>query len=153
MALHLRDQIMDALATLLAGLTTTGHRVFVDRDLDAEPLQASELPAISLMQADDSTEPLTLAFPRTMDAVLDVDVVAHVKAATGTAARLLANLIAKEVAAALGAQPLVASLGAVITQSQSPPEWDGASELPAGRLTLRYRVRYQFNESTPDVPG
>ena len=46
MALHLRDQIMDALATLLTGLTTTGSRVYVDRDADSEPLSAAELPGI-----------------------------------------------------------------------------------------------------------
>lgn len=153
MALHLRDQIMAGLITALTGLTTTGARVYVDRDTDGEPLGDADLPGLVVTHADESDEPLTLAFPRTIDAQLDVDIAAHVKAVTNNAARLLANLIAKEVAAALGAQPLVASLGAVITPSQSPPEWDGGGEYAQGRLTLRYRVRYQYKESTPDIEG
>lgn len=153
MALHLRDQVMAGLVTALTGLTTTGSNVFADRDTDGEPLGDASLPGLVLTHADEATEPLTLAFPRTLDAQLDIDIAAHVKAVTNSAARLLANLIAKEVAAALGAQPLVASLGAVITPSQSPPEWDGGGEYAQGRLLLRYRVRYLFNESTPDVPG
>lgn len=153
MALHLRDQIIAGLVSALTGLTTTGARVYADRDTDGEPLGDDMLPGLVILSADQADEPLTLSIPRTIAASFDVDVVAHVKAASNSAARLLANLVAKEVAAALGAQPLLASLGALITPSQSPPEWEGGAELPTGRLTLRYRVRYHYKENAADVAG
>ena len=54
MADHRREQILDALATALTGLTTTGANVFRGR---AYPLDDASLPAILIYQGQDEPVP------------------------------------------------------------------------------------------------
>lgn len=151
MALHLRDQIMDALATALTGLTTTGARVYVDRDADTEPLADGELPGLTIVQGDETSEVRTLQTPRVFERLLDVDISAFVKLTTSTAARKQLNLIDKEVQIAIAANLSLGVGAKYITPVQASFEFAGDGDKPLARARLRYQVMYLFAENAPDV--
>lgn len=154
MALHLRDQIMDALATALTGLTTTGARVYADRDELTEPLENNELPGLTINQVGESIDPLTLGFPRRLQHVLDVDIVALVKRTGNTLARKQLNLIDQEIRSALAANAATLSLGVgakYTTPVQADFEIVGDADKPLGRARFRWQVFYLTDENTPDV--
>lgn len=151
MALHLRDQIMDALATALTGLTTTAARVYVDRDDLTEPLGDNELPGITITQGDEQSEVLSLSPPATIQAVLDVDVVAHVKLTTSTATRKQLNLISQQVQVAVGANRTLSGLCEHVAPVQASPEIVADADKPIGRLRMRYQVLYLYRENAPDT--
>lgn len=154
MALHMRDQIMDALGTALTGLTTTASRVYLDRDEITEPLENNELPGLTINQVTESIDPLTLGTPRRLQQVLDVDIVALVKRTTNTAARKQLNLIDKEIRAALCANAASLSLGVgakYCTPVQADFEIVGDADKPLGRARFRWQVFYLTDEATADV--
>ena len=151
MALHMRDQIMDAIGAALGALTTTGARVYLDRDDLTEPLSGEELPGLTIVQGEDSSEPLNLNVPDTIRAVLDVDVVAHVKRTTNTATRKQLNLISQEVQVAIGANRTLSGLCERVYPVQATPEIIGDGDKPMGRLRMRYQVIYLYRENAPDA--
>lgn len=151
MALHLRDQIMDALATLLTGLTTTGARVYVDQDADSEPLADGQLPGLTIMQRDESSEMVSLPQPRIFQRLLDIEIVAHVKLTTPTAARKQLNLIDKEVQTAIAGSLSLGGACKHLTPQQVDFEFDGGGDKPMARARMRYQALYLFAENAPDV--
>jgi len=151
MALHLRDQIMDALATLLTGLTTTGARVFVDRDADSEPLADGELPGLTIMQRDETPETVSLPQPRIFQRELNIEIVAHVKLTTPTAARKQLNLIDKEVQIAIAGSLSLGGACKHLTPTPIDFEFDGGGDKPMARARIGYRALYLFAENAPDV--
>lgn len=154
MALHMRDQIMDAIITALTGLTTTASRVYGDRDELTEPLENNELPGLTVNQVSESTEAATLAAPRRLTHALDVDIVALVKRTTNTLTRKQLNLIDQEIQSALGANAAALSLGVgakYISKVQSDFEIVGDADKPIGRARFRYQVLYLTDENAPDV--
>lgn len=151
MALHLRDQIVDAVKTLLTGLTTTGARCYVDRDIDEEPIGAAELPALNIEQGDESSEAATISAPRTMQAFLDITVTGFSKLATGTLARKKLNLISQEVQVAMAGDRSLGGLCKYTTLMQTDFELSSQGEQPVGLVRMRYQVLYLYAENTPDV--
>lgn len=148
MALHLRDRIVDAIGTLLTGLSTTSTRVYLDR---VDVLEAAELPGLTIMQANESSEPLTVSTPRTMQAVLDVDVTCHSKLATGTLARKQLNLMTQEVQVAMAGDRSIGALAKVATLVQTDFDYSGDGEYPVGTARMRWQILYLYAENTPDV--
>lgn len=151
MALHLRDQIMDALATLLTGLTTTGSRVYVDRDADSEPLSAAELPGITIQQVDESVQALTLGQPRHLERYLNVQIDAFVKLTTSTLARKQLNLIDKEIQTAIAGSLSLGGVCKYVTATQVDFSTAGDTDKPQSRARMNYQVFYMFTETTPDT--
>lgn len=151
MALHLRDQIMDALATLLTGLTTTGTRVYLDRDTDTEPLGTDQFPGLTMEQRDDVAENLTLG-GRVFQRSLNVEVVAHVKRVTGTQARKQLNLINQEIEVALYSDRSLGGLCKYINPGNFDFSTAGDADLVVARMTMQFNVIYLYAEGAPDVP-
>lgn len=154
MALHMRDQIMDAIGAALGALTTTGARVYLDRDDLTEPLSGEELPGLTINQVSESKDYETIPHPRRISRVLDVDIVALVKRPTGTAARKQLNLIDKEIETTLCANASTISLGVgakYVKSPQSDFEIVGDADKPLGRARFRYQVFYLTDENAPDV--
>ena len=146
---HLQQQVLDLIkATLVAGATTAGNRVFVDR---VDPLQPQELPAIRVDEAPDGEriEALTVsgAYQRRL-AVQIVCVVAH-----GTGAAQHARSLGLEVEQLLQTSaPLVAlcRMGIELTSSRPQIEGDG-DRLMATREQL-WQFAYAARAETPDTP-
>lgn len=151
MALHLRDQIIDAITAALTGLTTTGANVFTDRDIANEPLADTALPALNIEQGDESSIPVSLGYPRTVQATVTVDIAAHTKRATGTLARKQANLIAQEVQVALYANRQLGGLNEKMTLSRTSYTPSSESDSARGELTMSVEVEYFYKEDRPDV--
>lgn len=151
MALHLADQIIDAVGVLVTGLTTTGARVFMDRDLATEPLADSELPGLAVTIGDEQDTPETLDNPSVMNATLDIDITVAVKLSTMTLARKQLNLCRNEIQKAIAADRKLGGKCEKIQIAQASYEFDGASDKPIATVTLRYQAQYLYYENTPDV--
>lgn len=150
MALHLRDRILDAFATLLTGLTTTGSNVFTDRDSDNEPLGADVLPALTIQQIDDTAENLTLG-GRVFQRALNIEVMAHVRQTTGTLARKKLNLINQEIEVALATDKSLGGLCKYINPGNFDFSTTGDADLVVARMRMQFQVIYLYAEGTPDT--
>lgn len=148
MALHVREQIMVAMAAALTSLTTIGANVFRDRDTGERPLQASEVPALVLEDNGEPAETVTLGAGGIMERTMAVRVTAHVKAASGTSAQL--NLILKEVEIALAGASLGGAKYALLRQV-GQREVSEATDLPTLRQAFDFDVLYYTARGTPDV--
>lgn len=73
---HVREQIRDAVVTAVTGLTTTGSNVYKSR---VYPLRESNLPGLNIYTLPESSEPITMDRPRTIQRVLNVEIEIHVK--------------------------------------------------------------------------
>lgn len=143
MANHVRQQLREAVAAALTGLTTTGTRVFQSR---AYPLQITDLPCLVVTTDGDSMEYLTVKKPAQLQRDTQVRIEAY---ATGTS-----NLddtldtICKEVEIAMDNLSTIAkSVGFVGTQLNI----DVVSEKPVGKATLIYRMQLVTLSNAPDV--
>lgn len=151
MALHLADQIVDAVAVLVTDLTTTGPRVYPDRDLEANPLEASELPGLTVNIGDETGEPQTVDNPSTMQAVLNVGITVGVKLTTMTAARKQLNLCRNEIQKAIAADRRLGGKCERIWLAQADYEFNGGGDKPMATVRLGFQALYLYYENTPDV--
>lgn len=150
MALHLRDRILDAFATLLTGLATTGSNVFKDRDSDNEPLGADVLPALTIQQVDDAGANLTV-HGRVFQRALNLEVVAHVRQTTGTLTRKKLNLINQEIEVALATDKSLGGLCKYINPGNFDFSTTGDADLVVARMRMQFQVIYLYAEGTPDT--
>lgn len=151
MALHLADQIVDAVVVLVTGLTTTGARVFADRDIDDEPFADGELPGLTVNIGDETDEPQTLDNPSTMQAVLNVGITVGVKLTTMTAARKQLNLCRNEIQKAIAADRRLGGKCERIQLAQAEYEFNGGGDKPMATVRLVFQAVYLYYENTPDV--
>jgi hypothetical protein len=147
MADHLRQQIVDAIATTVTGLATTSTRVFKER---VYALEASNLPGILIEDGAEQLMSTTLSTPRTFVREMRVNVIGAAASVSTLGATL--NQIAKEVEIAM-AMPVSALAGkakasrlATISKQMS-----GDGSQPLGTITLGYDVTYITAENSPDV--
>lgn len=141
---HVRRQIREAAATALAGLATTGTRVFQSR---LHPLRDADLPCL-LVNTDDEAieaENAVLNGELTRDLTLTVRGVAKVSADLDD----VLDSIAEQVEPVLS----VLALGGLAKRcalQRINVEMDDALEKPVGVITLAYQVTYF---TTPGQPG
>lgn len=148
MADHLRDQILTAVSAALTGLATTGPRVFLDQD---NPLEDGELPGLTILQAGESNEVVSMPRPRLMQAVFDIDVSAYVKRTHAqNDVRKQVNTICKEVQVAMATAPLAGAKYATLVQTDF--QLSGDAENPVAMATMRWQILYFYQENAPDVP-
>lgn len=148
MALHVREQIMAAVVSALTGLTTTGARVYRDRDTEERPLQSDEVPGLVIDDDGDPAEILTMGVDRILARTMRVRVVAHVKAASGYSASL--NLILKEVEIALSSAALGGAKYAALAQI-GEREKSESGDLPVVRQEFTFEMPYYTTHDAPDV--
>jgi hypothetical protein len=147
MADHVRKQLRDAIATTLTGLPTTGAHVFKSR---VYPLQDADLPGIVIRNRYETSTPLTIDEPRTLDRVVQFDIVAVAKMDANLDDML--DTMCKEIEAAL-TMPLAAisALARTIALQSTSFDLQGTAEKKAGMATLLYEVNYFTKENAPDV--
>jgi hypothetical protein len=130
---HARQQIREALAARVTGLTTCGTRVFQSRMVPQETL-----PLLLVTTNDEEINPGTIG--DIYERVLSVSVIGLAKATANLDDTL--DTIAAEVEVAMSAE-YWAELVAINVG------FDEMLEKPAGRIELVYRVTYRTASSVP----
>jgi len=148
MPAHVREQIASAAVTALTGLATTGARVFRDRDTEASPLEAAELPALVIEDDGDPAEIVSLGQGRVLERRMRLTVTAHVKALSGYSAAL--NEILKEVEVALAGAALGGAKYAALAEVGAR-ELSEAGDAPAVRQAFVFEFLYYTAHNAPDV--
>ena len=136
---HARQQIREAVATLVTGLTTTGSRVFQSRFYR---VQASELPALFIYSTDESIERETIGTGPYLRRELSIRIEGMAKALDNLDDTL--DTIGEEVEDALGGQ-LPAGVDDFRISSVSI-DYSGEGEQPVGVIRMDFVARYQTAE-------
>lgn len=145
MANHLRRQIREAAATSLAGLTTTGSRVYQMR---IYPLQDGELPGLLVFTKDEAAERVTFPRPSIFERSVELVVEGYAKANSDLEDTL--DAIAKEVEVAIATDPGFAGLAKSTTYRSTEVELVDA-ESPVGMVRIVFDCVYMAREDSPDV--
>lgn len=140
---HARQQIREALATAVTGLTTTSTRVFQSR---MHALAVAELPCLLVNTDDEKIEPLTVHSPALLERTLTAVVRGVARAASDLDDTL--DTIAKEVETALGAATL-SGLVKTITLAGIEVEMDNLIDKPVGVISLSYQISYLTTANAP----
>lgn len=149
------QQILDALAALLAPAATGAATVDVERDDSAEPYETAELPAINLLAVEDQIFAPTRIGMGLGEPVLQVHRLALVVQIVyrGTAGARLARQIGDTVEQLVASDPL---LGGVCSQGLLPDgrQWlrDDAAEQPLTRQNTRFVGEYRTYSNAPNQP-
>jgi hypothetical protein len=147
-ALHVREQITVAAVAAVTGLSTTAANVFRDRDTEARPLQAGELPGLTVTDDGDPSEIISLGIGRLLERHMRISFTAHVKSTSGYSAQL--NQILKEIEVALAGSGLGGAKSANLVEV-SPREVSEASETPTVRQSFNFEFYYVTSHDAPDV--
>ncbi|MDX6481721.1 MAG: hypothetical protein QOG85_2231 [Gaiellaceae bacterium] len=149
MANHLRQQVCDRIAQILAGLTTTEDRVYQTR---VYPLAQDEIPCLLIYGLTEEVDTRTLAGRRIQDRNLRVAIEAVAQVNEELEQTL--NRMAHEVEAALGADQ---TLGALLSDASRLERTEigltkaAEDQKPAGTARLTYVCKYITREGAPDV--
>ena len=143
---HLRTQIRTALAARLAGLTTTGARVYTTQ---LYPLEASSLPGLLIVTDGEAIEAVSIGAPPVLARALNVRVVALVAATSGHEATL--DQIALEVEVALAADRTLGALTKGAQLRGLRPAFDAEGGQPVGRMEMFYTFDYRAVEGAPQT--
>lgn len=146
MANHIRQQLREAVAAAVTGLTTTGSRVFQSR---AYPLQISDVPCLVVTTDGDSIEQETVHHPYIQSRQVQLRIEGYAVGTTNLDDTL--DGICKEVEIAVDNATLsmVDDIGFAGTQLDTA-NVPGA-EKPVGKLTLIYRITVRTMSNSPDV--
>lgn len=146
MANHVRQQIREAAATLLSGLTTTSTRVYQNR---LHPLADANLPCLLVNTDSEEIEPLTMHSTPDLDRTLELQVRGVAKAVSNLDDTL--DTIAKEVEVVLGASSVMPTLCKTVRLTGLKVDLEDGKESPVGIITLTYRVNYITASNAPDT--
>lgn len=149
MANHVRQQIREAAATLLTGLTTTGARVFQSR---VKVLADNELPCLVVLTNNETVENISSDADPIYERSLDLQVIAKAKQTDNLDDKL--DTIMKEVETAIHASVSANTLSNLckgISLSSIEVELNGEGEKPVGQATMTFNVTYYTRAAAPDV--
>lgn len=147
--IHVREQIIEAIAVCITGLPTTGTRVFESR---VDALERDQLPCLTtrFLPATESITPITMAAPRRLDCRCRPQVVISARASDEVTVRKQVNAISLEVQMAL-AMPAAVGPWKILTPLGFELNLSGAGEQVAGEGILTYEAQYYIAENAPDV--
>lgn len=151
MADHVREQITVAVVAAVTSLSTTGTRVFRDRDTAERPLSGeastSELPGLVVEDDGDPSEIVSLGVGRILERRMRIKISAHVKASSYATTL---NQILKEIEVALAAASLGGAKCAVLMEVGAR-EVSEAGDTPVVRQAFSFEFLYYTTHSAPDV--
>ncbi len=147
MALHVRQQILDAATTALTGLASTGANVFQGR---VYPLEDTELPGLLVYWDGETSSLATIHGPGVMQRDLQLVVEVVAKSLSGLDAAM--NQVCKEVEIALSGPPAgLLAMAQTVILTDSTPDRRGNAERPAGSVKMTFAVEYFTQQNAPDV--
>lgn len=143
---HARKQIRDAAVALLAGLASTGTRVFHGR---VRPLPADHDPYLLVYAFEETIEPSSIGRPIALDRFLTLAV--EGRAVSSGVPDDILDQIAAEVEAALAADPTL-GVGVLDTQLIAVRiNVEAPGEKQAGEVRMEFRVHYRTRENAPEI--
>lgn len=145
MTTHVRQQIREAVATLVTGLATTGNRVHQSR---LRPQAASGLPCL-LVHSND-TEQVDAADADVLQE-RRLPIVVRGIAKGGATLDDTLDAMALEVETALAANPRLSGKAAMGRLESVDTEFDDSTDQPVGEIQLRYLYTYFTQAGTPGV--
>ena len=139
---HYRQQIRERVATTLTGLDTTGSNVFQSRIYNIEE---SKLPCICIYTVSETSEPISMSPPRSIEKVLDLVVEIYIKG-LNSASDL--ETVLKEVKEKMFTDRLINNLAkdSYLTSQELTYNGEGDKNIAVGVLT--YQVFYHHTEGT-----
>lgn len=143
---HVRQQIREAAATALTGLTTTGANVFQSRK---RPLGESKLPCLLVFTDEEQISGTSVHGPAMLDRRVQLRVVALAKDTTDLDDAL--DTIAAEVETALGNTTLGGKVSGLVLTGTTV-DFDDSTDKPVGQIVLTYEANYFTLANAPANP-
>ena len=140
---HLRQQIRERVATTLTGLTTTGSNVFQSR---VYPIENTKLPCLLIYTREESSEPLDMSPPRTIEKRLSLVVEGYVKANSNYDDTI--DTITKEVEVAMYGDRLINNLAKDSFLVRTDISFNGEGDNPLGIVVMTFEIPYHHTEGT-----
>jgi hypothetical protein len=140
---HLRQQIRERVATTLTGLTTTGSNVFQSR---VYPIENTKLPCLLIYTREESSEPLDMGPPRTIEKRLSLVVEGYVKANSNYDDTI--DTITKEVEVAMYGDRLINNLAKDSFLVSTDISFNGEGDNPLGIVVMTFEIPYHHTEGT-----
>ena len=140
---HFRQQIRERVATTLTGLTTTGSNVFQSR---VYPIEENKLPCLLIYTKDETSEPLAMSPPRSIEKVLNLVVEAYVK--TNNNFDDTIDTICKEVEEALYTDRLINNLAKDSFLTNTEINFNSDGDNPVGIVVMTFEIAYHHTEGT-----
>jgi hypothetical protein len=139
---HYRQQIREQVATTLTGLDTTGNNVFPSRIYDIEE---SKLPCLCVYTTEESSEPISMSPPRSIEKILNLVIEVYVKGQNSSSDL---ETILKEVKEKMCTDRLINNLAkdSYLTTQELTYNGEGNKNIAVGVLT--YEVSYHHTEGT-----
>ena len=149
MANHLRQQIREAVATLLTGLATTGPRVYQSR---IRTFGDTDLPGLNVMTNDELVIASSIGSPLLLDRQINM-VVQAVAKQTDNLDDLL-DTMCKEVESALNLSVNANTLGGIAKHtvlSSIEIDMNGDGDVAVGVAKMNFTVTYKTRADQPDI--
>jgi hypothetical protein len=140
---HFRQQIRERVATTLTGLATTGTNVFQSR---VYPIEENKLPCLLIYTKDETSEPLAMSPPRSIEKVLNLVVEAYVK--TNNNFDDTIDTICKEVEEALYTDRLINNLAKDSFLTNTEINFNSDGDNPVGIVVMTFEIAYHHTEGT-----
>lgn len=144
MANHVRQQLREAMASALTGLTTTSTRVFQSR---IYPIETSQLPCLVVTSDGDSVSAESAHRPHQQQRTTTVRIEAYAMAKSDLDDTL--DTICKEIETALGA--LTSGVAADCYLRGTKLDYEALGDQPVGKATLIYIKDLYTLSNAPDV--
>lgn len=146
MANHVRQQIREALATVVTGLVTTGAHVYQSRVVQ---LESSELPALLIATNSESIDVLDFVNNPSLERTLTINVTAVAKAVSNLDDTL--DTIIKEVEVAVSTSNTLGGLVKDVVLTGIEIEMNSDAEMPTGQAVLTFNANYYTRAQAPTV--
>jgi hypothetical protein len=143
---HVRQQIREALATVVTSLATTGARVYQSRVVQLEP---NELPALLIATNSESIDVLDFVSNPSLERTLTINVTAVAKAVSNLDDTL--DQIIKEVEVAVSTSNTLGGLVKDVVLTGIEIEMNADAEMPTGQAVLTFNANYYTRAQAPDV--
>ena len=143
---HVRKQIRDNIVTTVTGLATTGSNVYQSR---VYPISAGSLPALTVYTKSESSEYLTLAYPRSVERTMTIAVQAYCQGATGYDNTL--DQIAVEIEEAIAADVTRGNIAKDTRVVEFDSDYSGDPDQPVASATITIEVDYVTLENDSET--
>jgi len=139
---HYRQQIRERVATTLTGLNTTGNNVFQSRIYNIEE---SKLPCLCIYTVSETSEPISMSPPRSIEKVLDLVIEVYIK---GQNSATDLDAVVKDVKTKMYSDRLINNLAKDSYLSTQELTYNGEGDKNIAVGVLTYQVFYHHTEGT-----
>lgn len=137
---HYRQQIRERIATTLSSLDSIGANVFESR---IYTIEESKLPCICLYTTSETSEPISMSIPRSIEKNLDLTIEAYVKGQNSSSD---IETIIKEVKEKMFTDRLINNLAKDSYLTSTEIEYNKEGDNPIGIVTMTFQIEYQHIE-------